>query len=109
MLIATVVARGETTVVANARYVAEKGDASPRTAEVAFIVEEDYQGLGIAGRLLEHLAAIARANGIDRFTADVLPGNNSMLAVFARSGLPMTQKPGDGVVHVTMALTAPRP
>jgi len=29
-------------------------------AEVAFAVEEDYQGLGIAGKLLRHLAGIRR-------------------------------------------------
>jgi precorrin-2 methylase len=46
---------------------------------------------------------------VETFEAEVLPGNKSMLAVFARSGLPMTQKPGDGVIHVTMALTAATP
>ena len=34
--------------------------------------------------LLEHLAAIARLNGIARFTAEVLADNRAMLAVFAR-------------------------
>ena len=33
-------------------------------AEVAFTVEEDFQGQGIAGLLLRHLARIARRQGV---------------------------------------------
>ena len=76
-----------------------------RSAEVAFTVEEDYQGKGVAGRLIRHLVDVARECGIARFEADVLTGNKAMLNVFARSGLPMLQKREDGVVHVTLALT----
>ncbi|MEO1059163.1 MAG: GNAT family N-acetyltransferase, partial [Actinomycetota bacterium] len=38
-------------------------------AEAAFMVDDDRHGEGVATLLLEHLAAIARANGISRFTA----------------------------------------
>ena len=90
-------------VIASGQYVGgEAGDG--RTAEVAFMVEEDYQGNGLASRLLRHLAAIAREHGIVRFVADVLPENKAMLAVFARSGLAMTQRREDGVLRVELAL-----
>ena len=52
-------------------------------ADAAFQVDDGLQGKGIATLLLEHLAAIARANGIVRFTAEVLAENRPMLAVFA--------------------------
>ena len=60
---------------------------------------------GIAGRLLKHLARIAREQGVDQFEADVLPQNKAMLAVFARSGLPLKQVPAEGSIHVTLSLT----
>jgi hypothetical protein len=71
---------------------------------VAFMVEEDYHGLGIAGLTLRHLAGIARAKGVKQFNAEVLPENKGMLAVFNRSGLPIKQELSEGVVHVTLFL-----
>ena len=61
-------------------------------AEAAFMVDDAHQGEGIATLLLEHLAAIARSNGIDRFTAEVLADNRPMLAVFAKSGWPLQRR-----------------
>ena len=75
-----------------------------RSAEVAFVVEEDYQGLGIASMTLRHLAGIARDKGIAQFHAEVLRENGGMLAVFKRSGFPMKQESAEGVVHVTLSL-----
>jgi len=103
-LLVTVGAGAEEIVIGSGRYIAAEAREGRRSAEVAFVVEEDYQGLGIAGRLLKHLAAIARGRGITDFEADVLSGNKSMLAVFARSGLPMRQRREGGSVHVTLAL-----
>jgi GNAT superfamily N-acetyltransferase len=74
------------------------------SAHIAFAVEEDYQGRGIAGRLLEHLARIAREKGVSRFEADVLAENTPMLKVLRHSGLPMIESEQDGVVHATLAL-----
>ena len=60
MLVVTTRVDGRDVVIASARYVAQGDGAAPATAEVAFTVEEDYQGNGIAGRLLGHLARLAR-------------------------------------------------
>ena len=68
------------------------------------MVEEDYHGLGIAGRLLRHLAAIARERGIATFEADMLSENKSMLAVFARTGWPMQTQRDGGTTHVLLTL-----
>ena len=89
----------------SARYVAEaNGAAAPVRAEVAFVVEEDFQGRGLAGRLFAQLAALARHRGIRHFDAEVLPGNQAMLAVFKKSGLPLQQRREDGVVHLSLDL-----
>jgi RimJ/RimL family protein N-acetyltransferase len=105
MLVVTIPAGNDETVIGSGTYVLHDTGDGVRAAEVAFTVEEDYQGLGIAGRLLKHLVAIARANGIVRFDADVLSGNKPMLAVFDRCGLPMQRRSESGTVHVTLALT----
>jgi GNAT superfamily N-acetyltransferase len=77
---------------------------SETEAEIAFIVEEDYHGLGIARRLLTHLGKIATAAGITTFVAEVLPHNKSMLGVFGRCGWPMHSHIADGTVHVSLQL-----
>ena len=55
--------------------------------------------------MLQHLAAIARASGVTALTAEVLAENKPMLAVFAKSGLPMEKRRDGGVVHVTLTLS----
>jgi RimJ/RimL family protein N-acetyltransferase len=78
---------------------------SGAAAEIAFAVEEDFQGRGIASRLLQQLVDIARAKGIVRFEADVLAENTPMLAVLRKSGLRMRTSQEQGVVHATLSLT----
>ena len=104
-LVVTVGEGDKETIIGVGRYVAYDATKSERSAEVAFTVEEDYHGQGIASRLLRHLATIAREKGVHRFDAEVLPENKAMLAVFSRGGLPMTKRFEDGVMHVTMSLT----
>ena len=77
---------------------------SEDSAEVAFVVEEDYQRLGISKRLLMHLREIALAKGIKTFTAEVLPFNSAMLGVFQSCGWPMKSRTSEGTVHITLDL-----
>lgn len=60
-------------------------DPSTNLAEVAFVVRDDWQGLGIGKFLLSQLIKIARRNGIRGFTAEVLRDNKAMQSVFNRS------------------------
>ena len=103
MLVVTRGSGADEALIASGRFIGS-GDPGERTAEVAFVVEEDCQGQGLAGRLLGYLAAIARARGLSALTAEVLAENKAMLAVFAKSGLPMRTRREGGVVHVTLAL-----
>ena len=91
-------------IIGGGRYIAFGDAEPPDMAEVAFMVEEDYHGLGIAGKVLRHLAGIAKDKGIVEFHAEVLPGNKGMLAVFNKSGFPVKQEYEDGVAHVTLSL-----
>jgi GNAT superfamily N-acetyltransferase len=91
---------GRRVIVGGGRYVV----VQPGKAEVAFIVIDQYQGLGVGGLMIRHLARIARAAALATLIAEVLPENASMLKVFEKSGLPMTTVHDSEVVHVTLQL-----
>ena len=74
------------------------------TAEVAFNIEDAYQGRGVGSIFLEHIAAAARERGISIFVADVLPANRKMLHVFEDAGYVVDQEFEDGVVRVSFDL-----
>lgn len=103
-LVVTIDESEKEVIIGGGRYVTFADSSPSAVAEVAFLVEEDYHRQGIAGRLLNHLAVIARERGIKRFIAEVLPANTAMLAVFARCGFPMTKHITDGVMEVSMSL-----
>jgi GNAT superfamily N-acetyltransferase len=84
-------------IIGGGRYIV----VQPEKAEVAFVVVDQYQGLGIGAALIRHLAAIARGNGLKELIADVLPENMPMLKVFKNSGLCLSTKCESGVVHVS--------
>ena len=92
--------------MAEARYVREQGNF----ADVAFIVDEEYQGKGIASYLYQMLIDVARKNGIEGFTADVLPSNTGMLRVFKKGPYPFTSSLTSGVYHLVIPFTdSPEP
>jgi len=93
------------TIIGVGRFARLDSSAGRRSAELAFTVEEDFHGQGIASCLLERLACLAREKGISLFEAEILAENQAMIAVFARSGFPMKQSMSSGVVHVTLSLT----
>lgn len=71
-------------------------------AEVAFMVDDAHQGLGIATVLLEFLAEAGRQVGYRRFSAQVLPTNRKMLRVFRQAGFRTSSEWGDGVIEVVL-------
>ena len=104
VIVATAGSGDDEIIIGSGRYVVTSAGGPSTTAEVAFAVEEDHHGLGIAGRLLQSLVQVARARGITTLEADVLSGNPSMLRVFERSGLPMRKRSEGGTVHLELAL-----
>ncbi len=103
-LLVTTGSGADEAVIGGASYFAIDSKPESRSAELAFTIEEEFQGLGLASRLMRALAEIARANGFSQLEADVLGDNAAMLAVFRRSGLPMTVGRENDVVHVTLSL-----
>ncbi len=72
----------------------------PAEAEVAFNVSDHHQGQGLGSILLEHLAAAARENGVDKFSAEVLPENRKMIQVFSEAGYEVHRHFDDGVISL---------
>jgi acetate---CoA ligase (ADP-forming) len=109
-LAAVVRTPGEERLVGIARYIRfdarGKLDAKSSVAEAAFTVEDAYQGRGIGTLLLEHLAEIARAAGVEQIEADVLADNYRMMEVFVESGFVVRQALDAGIYHVTFPTDA---
>lgn len=59
-------------------------DEGTGRAEVAFVVREDFQGLGVTSHMLPMLESIARENDFRGFVATVLRENKAMLRVFKK-------------------------
>ncbi|MBW2488477.1 MAG: GNAT family N-acetyltransferase [Deltaproteobacteria bacterium] len=71
-------------------------------AEVAFVVREDYQGMGIASHLLAVLERIAKENQYTRFTATTLRQNAAMIQVFKKRypNLKMSAQDGHEILMI---------
>lgn len=72
----------------------------PGEAEVAFLVEDQHQGRGIAQILLEHLAQAGRERGVERFVAEVLPDNQRMIQTFRDAGYRVVSAYEEGVLQL---------
>ncbi|HUZ10562.1 MAG TPA: GNAT family N-acetyltransferase [Acidimicrobiales bacterium] len=71
-------------------------------AEVAFVVEDAFQGKGLGTLLLEQLASIGRRHGISRFVALTLAVNRQMLSVFLNAGFAHRTTRDHEVLRVVM-------
>jgi len=71
-------------VVADVRFVRSAED--PDSAEIAFIVADDYQGRGIGTFLMDALIVAAHVGRVRRFTARLLADNAAMRAILDRYG-----------------------
>ena len=91
-------------IIGVGRYaVSETAADTPRSAELAFSVVDEYQHHGIGTLLLEHLLRIGREQGIRQFEAEVLADNKAMLGVIENSGVVARRTVNSGVVHVVFS------
>jgi GNAT superfamily N-acetyltransferase/predicted CoA-binding protein len=74
------------------------------SAEVALAVADGMHRRGVATLLLEHLVSLARARGVQAFTAEVLADNYAVLRLLSDSGLALRRKISHGVVDVSMPI-----
>jgi RimJ/RimL family protein N-acetyltransferase len=88
-------------IVAIAQYFL---DPKTQAAEVAFVVQDEWQQKGMGTLLLDYLTQIARQRGVRRFYAKVLPVNKAMLAVFYNSGYKVNTEFDGEVYSITYDL-----
>jgi len=91
-------------IVAEARYLV---DPDGQWAEIAFIVDDTYQCIGISTYLFNLLVKLAYERGIKGFWADVLVSNTAMMKVFSKSGLRVWTEMEGGAYHVTIPFDPP--
>ncbi|HYV36363.1 MAG TPA: GNAT family N-acetyltransferase, partial [Gemmataceae bacterium] len=99
-LLATRSLNGDSRIIATGSYLAK----NPTTAEVAFAVDDSYQGKGLGTLLLERLALLAVQNGFTHFWALTHSENKSMRDVFRESGFAVAEKLDRGEVEVDLAI-----
>ncbi|MCP4456300.1 MAG: GNAT family N-acetyltransferase [Planctomycetes bacterium] len=88
-------------IVAIAQYFL---DPKTRHAEVAFVVQDEWQKNGMGSLLLKYLTSIARQRNVKAFYAKVLPNNKTMLAVFYNSGFKISTEFDGDVYSLTYEL-----
>jgi len=66
LLVATLASGNEEIIIAGASCVVTDSTGPMPTAELAFMVEEDYQRQGLAGQMLAAICGLARRRGIVR-------------------------------------------
>ena len=84
-------------IMAEARYLLDK---NKEFADVSFMIDEDFQGRGLATFLLNFLMEIAAERGVKGFAADVLLSNTAMLKVFDKVPYVQHEKLSEGVVSL---------
>ncbi len=101
-IVALIGETGQQSLIAEARFARHRHKPF---VDIAFVVDEAYQGCGIATHLYQMLAKLARERGAQGMTADVLASNRSMLKVFEKGPFPVQAKMEQGVYAMTIDLT----
>jgi len=72
------------------------------TAEVAFLVRDKWQNMGIGMELLSYLTYLAKKDGLLGFTAEVLRENTPMLHLFESMGFDIEKQSDSGMFELKM-------
>jgi acyl-CoA synthetase (NDP forming)/N-acetylglutamate synthase-like GNAT family acetyltransferase len=99
-LIVSRIVGGESRIIATGSYMAR----DETSAEVAFAVDDEFQGKGLGGLLLERLALLAARHGFVRFWALTRVENQLMLETFRQSGFPLHSRVDDECVEIDFSV-----
>jgi len=91
-------------IVAIAQYYL---DPKNQAAEVAFLVQDEWQQKGMGTFLLDYITRVAKKRGVRKFYANVLPNTKPMLSVFQHSGYPVSTDFDGDVYHISYDLVEP--
>ncbi len=88
---------GQGRIIAEARYIRIPGK---HYAEVVYIVDEQYQRLGIASFLYKMLIRLATERGLKGFLAEVLFSNIAAMKIFQKGDCPVKAHLYNGVYEI---------
>lgn len=100
MILAVAVKEGKEIIVGIGQYFI---DELSHTAEVAFVVRDDFHNKGIGSMLLSYLSYLARKAGLLGFSATVLMDNQPMLHIFEKTGFVIEKRAEDGLYELTLS------
>ena len=103
-VVALVRESGQEKIIAEARYVKDEQNAF---GDLAFVVDEQYQGVGIGSYLYEMLIRLAKDRGLKGFTAEVLQANQSMMKVFEKGPLHVNARADNGLLRLRISFDEP--
>ena len=93
---------GSGRIIAEARYV--RLDNSP-IADVAMVVDDEFQRRGIATFIFQMLVRVAKERGVRGFVADVIPENKAIMKVLEKGPYPVKATMDYGTYHLNIPLT----
>jgi RimJ/RimL family protein N-acetyltransferase len=92
---------GQGRIIAEGRFI--KMPTEPH-AELAFVVDEEFQNRGISSYLLKLITRIAKKKGVKTFTFEVLFSNTAMMRVFKRNFTKVEATLEEGIYNVSIPL-----
>ena len=92
---------GQGKIIAEGRYIKIPGQPH---AELAFVVDEEYQSRGITSYLLKLITKIAKRKGVTEFTFEVLFSNKAMMKVFKRNFERVYATLEEGIYNVSIPI-----
>ncbi|HPS92136.1 MAG TPA: GNAT family N-acetyltransferase [Methanothrix sp.] len=104
MILAIVEGDNRETIAAIGQY---EINEKMHTAEVALVVMDEYQNMGVGHDLLSYLTYLARRMGLLGFTAEVLVENGPMLNLFKNIGFDTKKRSEEGVYEMQMTFRDP--
>lgn len=100
--VATVLQDGREQEIGTARYIATE---APGACEFAIVVDDAWQGSGVAGLLMISLEHAAREHGFKTMEGIVLASNHKMLKFARQLGFKSRHNPGEAdTVHIELQL-----
>ncbi len=72
------------------------------TADVAFVIRDEYQNRGIGRELLSYLTLLAKKQGLLGFSAEVLIDNYPMQHLFESMGFDIEKRNAEGIYEMKM-------
>ena len=98
-ILATIMEKEKEIIIGLGQY---ELNSDMHSAEVALVVSDKFQGLGVGKELLSYLIYLAKRQGLLGFTGEVLVENKSMVRLFEKMGFDTEKRSEEGVYEMRM-------